>query len=100
MEDFEQFEARMAERSRVIAANGCTLGDARICIFSGYREPCRHCGWRAGEIERRKRLPMFRNDKGLWGEEGRRQDAVTRFCRSRLPKRRGMGCRNTSRRRR
>ena len=66
MEDFEQFEARMAERSRVIAANGCTLGDARISIFSGYREPCRHCGWRAGEIERRKRLPMFRNDKGLW----------------------------------
>ena len=66
MVDFEQFEARMAERSRVIAANGCTLGDARSCECSGYRDVCRRCGWRAGEIERRKRLPMFRTDTGMW----------------------------------
>ena len=66
MEDLEQFEARMAERSRVIAMNGCTLGDARACESNGYGGVCRHCGWRAGEVERRKQLPMFRNDKGLW----------------------------------
>ena len=66
MEDLEQFEARTAERSRVIAVNGCTLGKAWPCTVSGNPSPCRSFGWRAGEIERRKRLPMFRNDKGLW----------------------------------
>ena len=66
MEDFEHFEARMAERSRVIAANGCTLRDARTCAMIGDSVVCRKCGWRAAEVERRKSLPMFRNDKGLW----------------------------------
>lgn len=66
MEDFEQFSARMAERSRVIAMNGCTLGDARACECSGYGGACRRCGWRVGEIERRARLPLLLNERGLW----------------------------------
>ena len=39
----------------------CQLGAARDCIGG-----CGSCGWNAREAQRRARLPLWRNEKGLW----------------------------------
>ena len=44
----------------------CMLGSARTCDAAGGRGMCARCGWRAGEANRRKALPMFLNARGLW----------------------------------
>ena len=63
--DMEDFEA--ARIARIIKASSCTLGEARTCIANGSQTAtCEGCGWRADEAERRRRLPLFRNSKGLW----------------------------------
>ena len=61
--DMEDFEA--ARIARIIKANSCTLGEARTCEITS-SSACALCGWRADEAERRRRLPLFRNSKGLW----------------------------------
>ena len=44
----------------------CTLGDARSCESNGYGGACLRCGWRAGEVERRRTLPLVLNRDGRW----------------------------------
>ena len=58
--------ARLAETSRVMAMGRCTLGDARSCESNGFSGVCLRCGWCAGEIERRRTLPLALNRAGLW----------------------------------
>ena len=57
---------RIAETARMIGQARCTLGDARTCAMSGDSAVCRSCGWRAGEIERRRTLPLALNRDGRW----------------------------------
>ena len=66
MEDFNQDNARIAETARLPAVNGCPLGKAWPCTVRGNPSPCRSCGWLASEVERRRKLPLWRNEKGLW----------------------------------
>ena len=65
MEDFNQNNARIAETARLISG-ACTLGEARMCIADGHSEVCKRCGWRASEVERRRKLMLHRNEKGRW----------------------------------
>ena len=66
MKEFNQGGARTAKTARLIAGNGCTLGEARACAVSGGSNQCRDCGWLASEVERRRKLPLHRNRDGRW----------------------------------
>lgn len=57
---------KIAETARMVAQTKCTLGAARTCAMSGGSAECRSCGWRAGEIERRRTLPLALNRDGRW----------------------------------
>ena len=41
----------------------CTLGKPSPLECGGV---CDGCGWSEAEIERRKKLPLFRDKRGLW----------------------------------
>lgn len=40
----------------------CLLAGKTDCLGKG----CARCGWNSREAERRKRLPLWKNDKKLW----------------------------------
>ena len=66
----------MIEFPAAQAAGGinCRLGGPRDCIGG-----CGSCGWNAREAQRRARLPLWRNDKGLWQKRvGRAKSAEDR----------------------
>lgn len=56
-------------------ANTCTIyGHQRCWNSGGTSEGCKGCGWICAEIKRRKRLPLFRDERGLWRKHvGRRK---------------------------
>ena len=58
----EEKQKALREVRRNGEAGGCLLGDKTICEGRG----CATCGFERREAQRRSRLPLWRNSKGLW----------------------------------
>lgn len=70
MAEILNYNAERLARARA-DAHGCTLGKENVCEALN----CKRCGWQADEAARRKRLPMHRNQKGLWEKRVGKREA-------------------------